>query len=655
MNYLGVDYYPEQWDSNLIEADLENIVELGANVIRIGEFAWHLMEKTEGNYDFSFFDNIIKKAREKGLKIIFGTPTATMPAWVNKNYPECVSEFEDGTKRSFGGRRTYCFNSSKYIELTKKITKALAHHYKDEVAIVAWQMDNEFGHEDSDVCYCNNCKTEFRKFLEAKYETIQNLNEIWGTIFWSQTYNNFNEIPIPQKTVAAHNPALKLDWERFRSASVEKYGKMQYDILKEILPKDKILLHDFAGGVFEKSINYSKVAEYMDVVAYNNYPVWGGQANPIPPYKIACYLDCMRGLKRQNFWITEAIMGAQGHDAIGYLPRPNEAKMWSYQAVAHGCSSLIYFRYRQATKGAEQFCYGVIDSDNEKRRKFYEVKDFFKHMNENPEIMESEVSADVALIYDYDSLASFRGQRQSGAFDNGTEICRLYKPFYKRNVSIDVISADKDFSKYKVVLVPAMTIYKEDVFNRLKQFAKSGKTVLMSFRSALKDEFNNLVLGQKLPLYSTDFIGGYVEEAEPLNTGQQALLKSSLEYSKEGGTSGTGTVFRDIVKTTTAKTLMHYDDSFFSEFSAVTVNNFEDGKVYYIGTGLDDENMLLIADRIIKDSQIETTITENGVEVCKKVVNGKTISFVINHNACNVNFEGKDLKPFEAIVKLPNQ
>ena len=34
----------------------------------------------------------------------------------------------------------------------------------------------------------------------------------------------------------------------------------------------------------------------------------------------------MRGTKRENFWmITEAIMGAQGHDVIGYLPRPNQA------------------------------------------------------------------------------------------------------------------------------------------------------------------------------------------------------------------------------------------------------------------------------------------------------------------------------------------
>ena len=45
--WLGVDYYPEQWDISMIDKDLDNIIELGSNVIRIGEFAWHIMEKEE--------------------------------------------------------------------------------------------------------------------------------------------------------------------------------------------------------------------------------------------------------------------------------------------------------------------------------------------------------------------------------------------------------------------------------------------------------------------------------------------------------------------------------------------------------------------------------------------------------------------------------
>ena len=91
--------------------------------------------------------------------------------------------------------------------------------------------------------------------------------------------------------------------------------------------------------------------------------------------------------------------------------------MWSYQSMAHGADSLMYFRYRGATKGAEQFCYGVIDADNVKRRKFYEVQSFFRDMKKYEEAMEAPVKNEVAIVYDYDSRASFRIQRQSILLD----------------------------------------------------------------------------------------------------------------------------------------------------------------------------------------------------------------------------------------------
>ena len=75
--WLGVDYYPEQWDEALLDSDLDTIAELGCNVIRIAEFAWHRMEPREGEFDFSFFDRVIAKAKEKNLKVILGTPTGS--------------------------------------------------------------------------------------------------------------------------------------------------------------------------------------------------------------------------------------------------------------------------------------------------------------------------------------------------------------------------------------------------------------------------------------------------------------------------------------------------------------------------------------------------------------------------------------------------
>lgn len=648
---LGVDYYPEQWDISIMEEDLANIKELGSNVIRIGEFAWHLMEKEEGKYDFSFFDTVIKKANEYGLKVIFGTPTATIPAWLVKKYPEILSEFENGEKRTFGGRHIYCFNSEVFYKYSEKIIRELANHYKDEKNIVAWQIDNEFGHEGSDECYCPKCHRAFQEFLRNKFNnSIDELNKTYGTTFWSQEYNSFEEIPVPKKTITTHNPALRLDWERFRSKSIVDYSNFQVELLKSIIP-DCVVIHDFPGGGLDKHVDYSKVAQKLNVVAFNNYPVWGGQKEPIPPHEIAFGLDYIRGLKRENFWITEAIMGAQGHDITGFLPRPNQAKMWSCQGMARGCSSLIYFRYRGATKGAEQFCYGILDADNKKRRKFYEVKDFFHNIIKYEDILEQPIKSKVAMVYDYDSLASFRIQKQSILLDCHQEMKKFYKPFYDSNIMVDIISEDKDFSEYKILILPVMIIWKRELTEKVKEFAKNGGIVVMTYRTAVKDIDNNLTLGEMLPVGYNDFVGAYVEEIESLQE------YNSLDLEGEGvfnGIKGKGGIFRDMLVSKGTEVLFRYNDKFYDTFSAVTKNSYGKGKVYYIGCSPEEAILKLIVDDILNSAELQKTLSPDNVEIVVRGNGDKQIKIYINHNDYEVKMENICLKPFEyKIINLP--
>ena len=177
---------------------------------------WHRMEPEEGHYDFSYFDSVIAMAKAKGLQVIFGTPTATPPAWLIRKHPEILSRFENGNPRAFGGRHVACYSSTAYLRHCADIIRELSRHYRDESAIVAWQIDNELGHEGSDQCWCPQCHAAFQEFLRRKFGSdIHALNEAYGTAFWSQEYNDFDEIPLPLPTITTHNPALRMDWERF--------------------------------------------------------------------------------------------------------------------------------------------------------------------------------------------------------------------------------------------------------------------------------------------------------------------------------------------------------------------------------------------------------------------------------------------------------
>ncbi len=667
--FLGIDYYPEHWPNHLLDEDLDRIVDLGANAIRVGEFAWHLIEPVEGTFDFSFFDRVIEKAKAKGLTVVYGTPTATFPAWLHHAYPEILSRDSAGVTRTFGGRRVYCYNSDKYREMSLIMVEKLVKHYAEEPSLIMWQIDNELGHEGSDDCYCDNCHRGFREFLADKYGTIENLNDVYGTIFWGHTYNHLGEIPMPTPTITTHNPVLKLDWARFRSMSINRFAAEQIACVKAHKGAHQLITHNFFGGYFDRRYDQSQLSEGLDVVAFDNYPVWGGLMTPMTPAEIAMGHDYIRGLKNQNFWVMEQLIGAQGHDDIGYLPRDGESTLWASQAMARGCESLFYFRYRGLHKGAEQFCQGILDSDNTINDKYREVQSFFKTVKAQDQLLKTPIKSVVAVLYDYDNRWSWHGQRQSRDFDYSQEILRCYRPFHKLNVSIDVVDCQKSWDGYGVLILPVMQVLDKPLSDRLRAFVEKGGTVLFSFRSAIKDQNNNIVFGEKAPVYLNDFVGATVKTYEALADGKsvEIIANSNLADNAAGemigSVVGEGKVWRDLLEVTSAKSLFNYGAPY-QDFSACTVNQYGQGKVYYVATGLDHILMDQLANTIATEAKLPVIESPEGVEIMvrgaiggagakasEKTGDNPLVYWIMNHNHHAVEFNGRTLKPLEVQIR----
>ncbi|MGK0465993.1 beta-galactosidase [Clostridium sp.] len=645
--YLGVDYYPEHWDINMIDEDIKGIVGLGANIVRIGEFAWHLMEKEEGKFDFTYFDNVIAKLKDKNIKIMFGTPTATFPAWLYKKHPSILSKDENLQVRAFGGRRQYCFNSDIYREYSEKMVAKLIEHYKGEDSIVAWQVDNELGHEGSDMCYCEGCQKKFKEYLKEKYECISNLNETYGTIFWGQTYNNFDEVSAPMKTITTHNPSLLLDWSRFRSYSLNSFAKEQTMIVKNLKGDNQEVTTNVSGGFFSKWFDHAENVRDLDFVSYDNYPVWGGLKEPISRAELAMTHDFNRGLLNKNYWIVEELMGAQGHTVIGYLPRPNQAKMWSYQAFAHGCTNMLYFRWRAMTKGAEQFCFGIVDHDNRYGRKYSEVKSTIEEILPYEELLKAEIKSEIAVLYDYDNIWSWKHQPQSVEFDFTKELMRLYTPFYNINTNIDVIPTSRNFEGYKVLIIPTLQIIDEELASKLEIFASGGGTVIFSFRAGIKDKDNNINFRKTIPCNIKEICGIEITEVESLQNGQGVEIIGVGEYK---GKIGQCEVWRDLITPISAISLYNYNDKFYNDKSCITLNEYGKGKVYYVGAGVNNEILKDIAKEIVIDKSIHYIESEEGLEVYSRYLDEATYLIITNHTDVSKNFVDTILSPYESKI-----
>lgn len=636
MKYKGIDYYPEHWDSAMVIDDLERFRQWGVNTLRIGEFAWHLIEQKQGCFDFTFFDKFIALAKQYDFFIMYGVPCATFPAWIANKYPQVLIQHQQSVQ--YGGRREYCYNSADYQQLALEMTKQLVRHYALEPAIVSWQIDNEVGHENSDYCICDQCTSAFRSYLKNKYQTIAFLNDTWGNIFWGHTYNGFEEISLPNYTITYFNPSQMLDYYQFRSLSASSFITSLVNQTKKYKGNHQTVTHDFPGNPFSKLYDHNLIANALDYVSYNNYPVWGGLDKPLQPAEIALQLDYFYGLKQQNFTITEQLIGAQGHQYIGYLPRPNQAYLWSMQALAHGCDNLFYFRERTYHKGQEQFCTGVLSPNNKDNRRLLELKNFFADANKLKDFISIRPKPKVAIVYNFDNVSSWKIQPQSKTFDFIQEFQKLYNPFFDLNVPVDIISLDKDLTDYDVIVIPVMQMITMDFADTLNELAKSHRTIIFTYRTGIKDANNNLYHQNFEPNSLKEMTGVEVSDVETLN---DDLLTISNQKNETYNIS----VWRDLISVTTAQILFKYTDEY-AEYACITKNLFLQSDVYYLGASLPVDLLIKLIIPILDNHEIGYLLTPQGVEI----VTRNSQQIIINHNAISLHYNGENLPGYSVTI-----
>jgi len=131
---LGVCYYPEHWPEDRWETDAAQMVANGLSWVRIGEFAWSLMEPTPGTFDWAWLDRAIDVLGKAGLKVILGTPTATPPRWMIDKLPDMLPVDANGATRKFGSRRHYDFSHLGFREEARRIARLMAERYGRRLA-----------------------------------------------------------------------------------------------------------------------------------------------------------------------------------------------------------------------------------------------------------------------------------------------------------------------------------------------------------------------------------------------------------------------------------------------------------------------------------------------------------------------------------------
>jgi len=621
---IGADYYPEHWPRDRWETDAKLMKEAGFNVVRLAEFSWIYMEPAEGQYEFAWLDDVLELLGRYDIHAIICTPTAVMPAWVPRKYPDAMAMKGDGTRITWGGRKNNCFSTGTYRLLSERITSAMAEHFKDNPVIIGWQTDNEFGGTD---CRCGICRAEFQDWLRNKYGTLTELNRAWGNHFWGLEFTTWGEITIPDDRTASwaiSNPSACLDWQRFTSWLNVRFQKDQIDIIREICPHH-FVTHNLMG--FHSGIDYYDFAADLDFVSWDNYPVWG---KPEIHYGSAAAADIMRGLKQKNFLIMEQTAGPGGWGTFWRNTRPGEIRKICYQQLAHGADGQIWFRWRTCTAGREQYWHGLLGHDGKALRRYNEAAQVAKEYRKLEQHLEgTTLKPDVAMIYDYESIWAL--ESQPSYHDNSFKdaIRRYHKALFRAGVNADMVRPDADLSKYKLVLAPDLYILPDKIANKLNEYVKQGGVLLTDCRTGVKDEYN-LCHKRTLPGLLSPMLGIRIEE--------YSSLWNDMEYKVSGKADLTGsftaTKYTDWITPENAKVLARYQDQWHLEpFAAVTRNKYGEGKGWYVGSVFKEEEFYdQLIEKLLEDAAIVPLVKPPvGVEVSIREGGNKKLLFVINH------------------------
>ena len=619
---LGVCYYPEHWPEGMWAGDARRMAESGISWVRIGEFAWSRLEPRPGEMDFGWLDRAVGILSDAGLRVVLGTPTAAPPRWMLDRHPDMLAVGADGNPRGFGSRRHYCFSHAGYRQECSRIAAALGDRYGGDGRVGAWQVDNEYGCHGTTLSYSDGARDAFRCWLAERYGDVGRLNEAWGNVFWSMEYGAFDQVDLPNMTVTEPNPAHVLDFRRFSSDQVAAFNLAQVEALRERTGAP--IIHNYMTA--ETGFDHFELGKVLDVASWDSYPIGslstrleeapGHHARFLrqgDPDLQAFHHDLYRAVGRGRAWVMEQQPGPVNWAPHNPAPLPGMVRLWTWEAFAHGCEVVSYFRWRQAPFAQEQMHAGLLRPDNEPAPALAEAAEVARELGDLGEVGQGK--ADVALVFDYPSAWAWEALPHGADFSYFQLVFSAYRACRRAGLSVDFVPAgERDLSGRKLVLAQGLVGAGEGLVDAIRE---GGAVALLGPRTF------SVTGNLSIPAAGAPAIEGL---------GVRVELCESLPPTHSRPVEGGGEVrrWKERLSTQLAPGLRTDDGE------AVLV---ADGKLWYLGGWPDGE----LWDRVVSMAAKEAGLRAMSLPGGLRVRRAGDLLFAFNYDAEAVEWNGERL------------
>lgn len=613
---LGTAWYPEQWPASRWPKDLALMQAAHIHVVRVGEFAWSTLEPRQGVYHFHWLERAIAEAARHHIFVVIGTPTAAPPAWLTSRYPQTLRIKANGHRAQHGNRQQFSFSSPLYRTFCRNIAARLAKHFGHNPDVIGWQIDNEMGPPS----FGAETRRQFHAWLRHKYHTIAALNRHWTTAYWSETYQHFSQVPM---RAHAENPGLLLDFKRFVSATWASYVKNQVRAIRRYAaPRQFITTNTTHWG---DQFNQYTINRELTLASWDDY-VPNGKYHWLDN---AVQDDLVRGYKRQDFWVMETQPAFVDWAPVNAALPPYAMRELAWQDVGHGANAVLYWQWRSALNGQEQYNGTLVGPGGEPVPAYRVVRAIGAQFAlAGPALAGTSPHSRVAMLQSFASRWAIDFHRQTVRFGVVHEFTAFYKPLEQFAQSVDVVSPQAPLSGYRLVVAPALNVLSRAEARHLRAYVRGGGHLVLGPRSGMKDPYDALwTERQPGPLVPT--LGGHVEQ-----------YYSLLKPAPLAGTFGAGhaKIWAETLVATAPDTrvLMRYGKSpngWLNGKPAIITRHVGKGSITYIGAWLDPPLMRTVLDALARSAHVKPLLAGVApeVEVCERSGAGKQVWILINH------------------------
>ncbi len=578
----GAAYYHEYMPYDRVDKDAEMMKQAGISVVRMGESTWSLWEPEEGRFEYAWMDRVVEAMGKAGIKIIMGTPTYSIPTWMAHKYPEMLARPLGGASVGYGMRQNMDTDNPKFRFYAQRVIKNMVEHYKDNPNVIGWQIDNEtssYGASNLDVY------NGFVDHLKKKYGTTENLNKAWFLNYWGQDVVGWENMPTRDN---ATSTSYKLEWSRWSQMRVTDFLSFQAALVRQYRGPKQFVTHDY-GGMMRLDVNDLEQAKFLDIVANN---VYHGTQDHMDGAWQAEQGDYTRSLNHSNYLVTETNAQTLGWDSAGqFPPYDGQLRLDVYTDLSSGANMVEYWHWHSIHAGQETYWKGVLSHDLEPNRAYAEVTRTAHELQKiGPHLVNLKIDSKVAILYSVDSanaLEFMPYERQggngwipgkaSGGY-NGL-VAQLHRSLYEANVSADFVFPESaDFSKYKLLIIPALYISDDALLTKIADYVNGGGHVLMTFKSGFANE-NSAVRWVRAP--------GPLREAAGFSYQEFSNLEQPLPLKGDplkAGDDNKVSTWAEFLMPDHAQAVAYYDHPFFGKWPAITRNQYGSGTLTYEGT-----------------------------------------------------------------------